>query len=174
MPKLLFLGFVCALLLFGCVQPPGTSGTLNPNGSNPSNQSAGNNAYPTAALPASAQGAFGAAKSILPQYINDSVLVSISGNCDRSGLSSAWQYTYESYNKKKDFVVTVSDTPSWRDASFSFSSGLPGQWIDSVNAASACGGGECSLEMVGDAPVWNIIDGQNVCTVDAISGKVVG
>jgi len=175
MRNLLVLGFVCALLLSGCIQLPGTSGNSQANGTIPSNAGAGNNAYPTIALPTSAQTGITAAKAILPSYINDSVLVSVGGSCDRSGLSSGWQYTYESYNQKKDFIVMVSDTPSWRDASFSFSSGLPDNWIDSADAASVCNsGGECTLEMENGAPVWNIIDGQKVCTVDAIQGKVVG
>lgn len=148
--------------------PSGQQGAgVQPGAGAPANVSAG---------PFSAKDGLADADGAIAVIKKNASLVGISGDCGPDGKSAEWQYSYDSIDSMKGYVVTVPVSESWpRDTAFSTRRALPAQWVDSTAAVSACGhGGECSLEASQGKPAWTIISGQDSCQVDAVSGQVMG
>lgn len=127
------------------------------------------------ANPVSAKSGLNNAKGLLPSYIKDASLVSVSGACGNDGKTVDWQYSFDSYAKNKNFVVTISGETNVRETLFTFSNALGDNWIDSDAAVRACGkSGACSIEMKDSSPVWTIIYEGGVCEVNALNGEFLG
>jgi len=104
----------------------------------------------------------------------DAELVGVQGSCEGEGKSSNWQYSFDSRAAGIGYVVNVpGGADSMRDLAFSFSQPLGEQWVDSTQAASACGtgAGDFSLEIRDGTPIWTLISGSTVCEVNATSGQ---
>jgi hypothetical protein len=186
MRTILVLAAVLAVFVFaGCVGPSVPAGGGGPNpaisgtggGAQPGQHGAGGQAQAnTSAGPFSAKDGLDDADTAISVIRKNVSLVGITGDCGPDGKSAVWQYSFDSTQTMKGYVVTVPVSESWpRDTSFSTNRALPAQWVDSAAAVSACGhGGECSLEMSQGKPAWTIISGQDSCQVDAVSGQVTG
>ena len=170
MRSYLILGLLCAVVLVsGCIELP----KIGQSGGNTSVIIKDQTGI-AVNLPATAKGAFASGKSMLPSYITDGILVSVSGSCAADGSSMQWTYSFDAYSKKKNLRIVLGEESGLYDGSYSFMDGIGEDWIDSVDAARACGmQGDCYLESKDGKRIWTIVDGSRICQVDATDGKVL-
>jgi len=158
-----------ALFLAGCVN------SLAPSTENQTQNATPENVTVEEELivsPFSAKDGLNNATSAITTLYANSTLVQVFGECDPSGKSMQWQYSFNLKSAMTGYDVSVPNPEHrTRNTKFTVRRSLPNQWVDSSAAVSACGiSGECTLEMNGDSPVWIIISDTQTCTVNATSG----
>jgi hypothetical protein len=170
----LVAALVCAIILLaGCITPPPGNVTETPTpeiGPSPEiNETPQPEVQPFAAKEKLVD-----ARAGITWLRPDAELVGVQGSCEGDGKSVQWAYQFDSIAAGTGYMITIpGGAASYRETAFSFRRPLGGQFVDSTQAASACGtgSGEFSLEVVGGTPVWTVISGSTVCEVNATSGQ---
>jgi hypothetical protein len=172
--KLLILaGLLMALIMTGCLSSS-QEGGLNET-SNITGQGQNDAGAEEVVLPFTAQAGLQNATSEITKLRPDSVLMQVYGDCDSDGKSTEWQYSFNSKEAMTGYVISMPHPERGvRNTQFSVRRGIPSGWVDGTSAASKCGhGGQCTLEMSGDSPVWTIISDTDTCTINALSNARV-
>jgi len=172
MSRLLLFALLASFLLLGCIQPGGEARKETGEGRGIPSQT---EAAEKEVQPFSAHSGLLEAQKAILWYRKDARLVSVQGTAESAGKSTQWIYVFDSPSASKGYVISVPGSEEIRDRPFSFKQELGDSWVDSTQAASGCNmdSGEFSLEVQDGTPVWTIISGQRVCTVDASSGLVI-
>ena len=174
-PEHLLLALICACVIFSgcCITPPQPPTGGSPTPEITPTETPLENETPEMAPFSASEGRTAAAGGIT-WLRGDAQLVGVQGACGGDGKAPQWDYHFDSVAAGRGYVVSVpGGAASMRDATFSFSQPLGGQWVDSTQAASACrmSDSDCSIEMRDGTPVWTFISGATVCEVNATSGQ---
>jgi hypothetical protein len=114
------------------------------------------------------------ARSAVFGVAKDAYLVGVRGSSDKGGLSGQWDYYFDSVLLGRGYIVSYPGY-GMMETSFSYKGLLDDSWVDSPQAAAACGGvsGKFSLESMDGGPFWTVALDERDCVVDALSGKAM-